>query len=227
LKKLITLVAFVASIGFVDVQAKPEVPDLSTIADGKAWKVMHAGAQAVDADGRRAVRLVAESDSAFGIVGLALPAGLTFTTGTIAIDLKGKNVRGRSFLGVAFNVVDEKTFEAVYFRPFNFKAGEPISGRSVQYISWPGNTWEHLRKTSPGQFEHTVNPVPDPDGWFHAQVEVTDTQVRVFVNHAKEPSLVVKRLSAGGMARPAGLFVDSADGHYANFAVAPNEFLAR
>lgn len=88
--------------------------------------------------------------------------------------------------------------------------------RAVQYIAWPANTWEQLRKNRPEQFENAVNPVPDPDGWFHALIEVSDTRVRVYVDHAKEPSLVVERLSKGGVRRPAGLFVDSADGLYAN-----------
>jgi hypothetical protein len=121
---------------------------------------------------------------------------------------------------------DPDTFEAIYFRPFNFKADEPFGSRAVQYIAWPKNTWEHLRKGSPGQFERTVNPVPDPDGWFHAQIEVTDTRVRVFVNHATDPSLVVPRLSAGDTPRAVALFVDSADGMYADFTVAPNRFLS-
>lgn len=195
---------------------KPEAPDLSTVADSTAWRLTHAQAQSVDVDGKRAVHLIAEGDSANGIVGLALPNGMAFSSGTIEVDLKGKNVRQNSFLGVAFNVVDEKTFEAVYFRPFNFQADEPFRKRAVQYIAWPANTWEQLRKNRAEQFENAVNPVPDPDGWFHASVEVNDTQVRVFVDGAKEPSLVVERLSKGGVRRPAGLFVDSADGFYAN-----------
>ena len=172
--------------------ATTESPNLSSVADSKAWTVTHATAATLDLDGRQAVRLIAEGDSANGIVGLARPTNLTFQNGTIEIDLKGKNVRQRSFLGVAFNVVDERTFEAIYFRPFNFRAEAPISSRSVQYISWPTNTWEHLRKTAPGQFERAVTPVPDPDGWFHALVEVTSSQVRVFVNYSQEPSLVVR-----------------------------------
>lgn len=200
---------------------QPASPDLSTIADGKSWQVTHTDAQTTEVDGKRAVRLVAEGDSANGIVGLALPRGLGFSTGTIEIDLKGRNLRQRSFLGVAFNVVDEKTFEAVYFRPFNFHAAEPIRNRSVQYIAWPANTWEYLRRTAPGQFENAVTPVPDPDGWFHARIEVTDSQVRVFVNDAKEPSLVTRRLSTGSVQRPVGLFVDSGDGHYSNLTVVP------
>ena len=227
--KLIDTVAVAACLVFAQVHAQASTVslNLSSIADGKSWKVTDAVAQTLALDGRQVVRLIAEGDSATGDVGLARPVGLTFSTGTIDIDLKGQSLRGRSFLGVAFNVVDEKTFEAIYFRPFNFKADEPFSSRSVQYIAWPQNTWEHLRKNSPGQFERSVVPVPDPDGWFHAQIEVTDTNVRVFVNHAAEPSLVVRRLSATGASRAVALFVDSADGLYADFTVAPDTFLSR
>jgi hypothetical protein len=44
----------------------------------------------VELDGKRAVSLTAEGDSANGIVGLALPVDSSFTTGTIEIDLKGR-----------------------------------------------------------------------------------------------------------------------------------------
>ena len=227
--KFLALALLLGSLGLTqaDAQAKPVVPDLSKITDSTSWKVIHADAEKIETEGRTVVRLVAEGDSANGIVGLALAHAPGFSTGTIEIDLKGKNLKQRSFLGVAFNVVNEKTFEAVYFRPFNFKAEDPIRNRSVQYIAWPTNTWEHLRKTAPGQFEKPVNPVPDPDGWFHAAIEVTTHQVRVFVNHAKEPSLVVARLSSDSAERPVGLFFDSADGEYANFSVAPLGFPSR
>jgi hypothetical protein len=199
------------------------VPDLARIADANAWKVSNATAELTNVDGKRAVRLVAQGDSANGIVGLALPTGVEFNTGVIEVDLKGKNVRQRSFLGVAFNVVDDRTFEGIYFRPFNFRAEPPTNGRSVQYIAWPEHTWEHLRKETPGQFEKPVLPVPDPDGWFHARIKVTSTEVQVFVDDSKAPSLVVKRLARGDVMRPMGLFVDSADGVYANLRVTPDE----
>lgn len=220
--KHIALALALASLGMPGVHAESSLaPRLSSMALGPAWQVTHADSENLIADGKLAIHLVAEGDSANGLVGLALPPGVSFSTGRIALDLKGRNIRQRSFLGVAFNVVDARTFEAIYFRPFNFKADEPMRRRAVQYVSWPGNTWEHLRTNTPGQFENAVQPVPDPDGWFHAEIEVTDAQVRVFVNHAKEPSLVVRRLSKGGVQRPAGLFVDSADGHYSNLTFLP------
>jgi hypothetical protein len=223
--KTIALAMALACLGLthVNAQERPDMPSLAAVADARSWRILHATAESVEADGKRAVRLVAEGDSANGIVGLALPRTPGFRTGTIEVDLKGKNVRQRSFLGVAFNVTDERTFEAIYFRPFNFKAEETVRGRSVQYVAWPENTWEHLRKTAPGRFEQPVHPVPDPDSWFHARIEVTDRQVRVFVDNANAPSLVVSRLLIGDKQRPAGLFVDSADGLYANLRITPHE----
>lgn len=222
MKHIITLALALGYLGSPAGGAEPqktETPDVATIADGKAWRVVNATAEVLEMDGKRAARLKAAGDSANGIVGLALPAGVEFNTGVIELDLKGKNIQQASFLGIVFNLVDEKTFEGVYFRPFNFKADDSKRGRSVQYIAWPKNTWENLRKEKPGQFEKPVNPVPDPDGWFHARIEVTNKQVRVFVDRAKEPSLVVSRLGQSNVKRPAGLFVDSADGIYANLEI--------
>jgi len=202
-------------------QEKVITPELGKILDGTSWKVSNATAEAVELEGRHAVRLKAKGDSADGIIGLAIVNGSELTTGTIEIELKGKNVRQESFLGVAFNVVDEKTLEAVYFRPFNFKAEGAFKGRAVQYVSWPENTWEKLRETQPGTFEASINPVPNPDGWFRARIEVGEKQVRVFVEQAKEPTLTVNRLAEGGKGRPVGLFVDVSDGLYANFRITP------
>lgn len=202
-------------------EEKVVTPDLSKIADGASWKVYNASAKAVEADGKKAARLKAKGDSAQGIVGLAVAPGVELTTGTLEIELKGKNVRQESFLGVAFNVAGEKTFEAVYFRPFNFKADDVFKGRAVQYIAWPVYTWEKLREGSPGKYEAPINPVPDPNGWFRARIEVGEKQVRVYVNEAQEPCLTVDRLVEGGKSRPVGLFVDVSDGLYANFRVRP------
>ena len=201
---------------------QPLLPDLAAINDARRWKNYNLVAAAFEQDGRRAVSLTATGDSANGIVGLALPVGVDFETGVIELELKGKSVRGRSFLGVAFNVIDDKTFEAVYFRPFNFKAEGEFRDRAVQYISWPANTWENLRKHRTGQFENAISPVPDPDSWFRARIEVTRDQVRVFVNRAMQPTLAVTRLAASRAKRSVGLFVDSADGLYANVRILPD-----
>ncbi|HVS39171.1 MAG TPA: hypothetical protein VMS17_26675 [Gemmataceae bacterium] len=216
------IVLLAAPIGESCGEEKAITPDLGRIADGKGWTVHNATAETAEVDGKSGVRLKAKADSATGIAGLVLADGVKFTTGVIEIDLKGKNVRP-SFLGVAFNVTDEKTFEAVYFRPFNFRADGEFKSRAVQYIAWPEHTWENLRTNQPGKFEGPVSSAPDPEKWFHARIEVGTKQVLVYVNDAKEPCLTVDRLAEGGEGCPVGLFVDSGDGLYAGLKVILNK----
>jgi len=128
--------------------------------------------------------------------GVAYLRGIQFGNGTIEFDVKGKDVQGQSFVGVAFHGVDGTTYDAIYFRPFNFRTEDPARhGHAVQYISHPTYTWQKLRAERPGAFEQPVSPAPDPNGWFHVRVVVASPKVSVFVGDAKEPSLVVNQLS--------------------------------
>ena len=170
--RVVVALHFLASLGAL-AQEAANVIDLAEISSPSSWTLINVDAEVATAAGRKAARLVAHGDSANGIIGLALPNGQLFRTGVIEIDLKGKRLRGNSFLGIAFNVTDVKRFEAIYFRPFNFNVDPPFQSRGVQYVAWPQNTWEHLRKTQPGRFENRVANVPDADAWFHARIEVT------------------------------------------------------
>ena len=128
--------------------------------------------------------------------GVAYLRGIELGNGTIEFDLKGKDVQGQSFVGVAFHGVDSSTYDAIYFRPFNFKAEDPARrSHAVQYISHPTYTWQKLRAERPGIFEQPVNPAPDPNAWFHVRVVVASPKVSVFVGDAKEPCLVVTQLN--------------------------------
>ncbi len=117
-----------------------------------------------------------------------------FGNGKIELDIKGKNEQGRSFVGFAFHGQNDSTYDAVYFRPFNF-LNPTNNNHSVQYISHPVNTWSKLRQASPGKYENVINPFPDPNGWFHATILVEYPLVKVFVNNSKEPSLTITQLS--------------------------------
>lgn len=199
----------------------PVKPDFAKIHDEKVWDLVQAdGHLATD----RSLRLTVTGrpGGPGSRAGIAWIHGIDFDQGTIEVELKGKSAPPqRSFLGIAFHGVDEKTFEAVYFRPFNFKAAQPASrARAVQYIAWPDYTWERLRQERPNTFEQPVNPVPDPDRWFHVKLEVGAKQVRVFVQRSAEPTLVVDRLSdrVGGKV---GLWVDLFDGQFRNLSITP------
>jgi hypothetical protein len=128
--------------------------------------------------------------------GVAWWPDLVMADGTIDVDIRGKDVMQRSFVGVAFHGLDEKTYDAIYFRPFNFRAADPARRtHAVQYVAHPTYTWNKLRDEQPGVFEHAVLPVPDPAGWFHARIVVTSPNVRVYVNGSDGPSLDVRQLS--------------------------------
>lgn len=199
-------------------------PDLSRIKDAKSWNLINADFDTTTKDGKSAVQLAPKAKVEKGSsIGLALVQGLEFGEGTLEVDLKGKGKYQGSFVGLAFSVVDGKTFEAVYFRPFNFmRDPESFRSRAVQYVAWPDNPWEKLRTGQPGKFEATVKPVPDPDGWFHARIEVTKKKVRVWVDDGKEPCLVVDRLASREKGK-VGLWVDSHEGSFANLKILPTK----
>ena len=71
--------------------------------------------------------------------GVAWIEGSDFAEGTIEVDVRGRDVLGQSFLGVAFHRKDDTSYEAVYLRPFNFRAEDPARHQhAVQYIGVPG-----------------------------------------------------------------------------------------
>ncbi len=209
---------FVAT-GLAGEPLKSIEPDLARLAAGQGGKLVNSTATALRKDVRPAIHLAAKD----GGRGLAVLDGVTFGNGEIAFDARGKNVVQQSFVGVAFHGADEKTFEVVYFRPFNFKADDPARRtHAVQYIAQPAHTWQKLREQSPGKYENTIAPVPDPDGWFHARIVVAWPKVSVFVNDAREPCLVVDQLS-GRQRGWVALWVDVSDGNFANLKITPDE----
>jgi len=128
--------------------------------------------------------------------GVAYLRGTEFGNGTIEVDIRGKDVQGQSFVGIAFHGVDSTTYDAIYFRPFNFRTPDSTRhSHAVQYISHPTYTWQKLRAERPGSFEQPVSPAPDPNAWFHVRVVVASPKVSVFVGDAKQPSLVVDQLN--------------------------------
>ena len=128
-------------------------------------------------------------------VGLAWIKGQEFTTGEIAFDVKGRDVLQKSFVGIAFHGVNDSTYEAVYFRPFNFRTTDSLRRvHAVEYIAMPVYDWPKLRAEFPGKYEQPVSPAPDPTAWFHVRVVVMKEKISVFVNGAASPSLVVAPL---------------------------------
>jgi hypothetical protein len=140
---------------------------------------------------------------------------VNFKQGQIDVDLRGRNVFLKSFLGIAFHGIDTTTCDILYFRPFNFRHEDTLRRKwSVAYMSLPDNNYAKLRKEHPLVYENAVNPVPQPDEWFHATLVLKNRQLSVYVNHSSTPSLVVTLLNK----RTDGLFGIYADGLAEDFA---------
>ncbi|CAG5003500.1 hypothetical protein DYBT9275_03166 [Dyadobacter sp. CECT 9275] len=152
--------------------------------------------------------------------GVAWLEEVEFKEGVIEFDVKGRNVVQKSFVGIAFHGSNDSTYDAVYFRPFNFKSlEEERRNHSVQYISLPKFDWPKLRSEFHNQYEKPVNPAPDPEEWFHCRLVVKNQEVNVFVNGNISPSLTVKQL-AGLKGSKVGFWVGHAsDGDFANISI--------
>jgi hypothetical protein len=194
-------------------------PDLTKLLSGAGWRIHNRTVQALNEADKIGVRFDEQQGD-----GVAWLEGVKFSEGTIECDLRGKNVLQRSFVGIAFHGVNDKVFDVIYFRPFNFKSEDSVRrSHAVQYVSHPAHTWSKLRSGYPLKYEQPVKPVPDPEGWFRARIVVAKGKVSVFVNDANEPSLVVEKLNyrTEGMV---GLWVGTmSGGDFANLKIIPSK----
>ncbi len=128
-----------------------------------------------------------------GLVWLPLK---NFKNGEIEIEMRGKDLLQRSFIGVAFHGQNDSTFEAVYCRPFNFFATDSVRRiHSVQYISHPVFTWKKLREMRNAVFEKQLINPPYPNGWFTMRLVIDEKTVKAYINQDKNPALAVDRLT--------------------------------
>ena len=154
--------------------------------------------------------------------GLAWITGVEFSLGTIELELKGRNQPGKSFVGIAFHGQDNKTFDAVYLRPFNFQAAEAEhQSHSIQYISLPNYDWSDLRKNFPGQYESALSPEPSPESWVKLKLIIEGKRLSVFVNGADKSALSVELLD-DRLKGKLGLWVgNGSDGWFRNLKITP------
>ncbi|MDR3712837.1 MAG: hypothetical protein P4L51_08480 [Puia sp.] len=128
-------------------------------------------------------------------VGIAWIKGREFKEGAIEFDIKGKDAFQQSFVGFAFHGSNDTTYEAVYFRPFNFRSADAVrKTHAVQYIAGPKYDWPKLRAGYPGKYEQPISAAPDPNAWFHAKIVVTAQKIAVFVDGNETPCLTVAPL---------------------------------
>jgi hypothetical protein len=127
-------------------QAKTITPDLGALADKNSLKLLNRGASRLVDGARKGIRL-SEAPGEW----VAFLPGIELANGTIEFDVRGKDVAQQSFVGVAFHGVDGATYDAIYFRPFNFKSTAPVNlSHAVQYHSLLSTRGRSCAPTSRG-----------------------------------------------------------------------------
>lgn len=189
-------------------------PDLQ---DAAKWKLVNRTAVSFNENGKKGIRLNESPEE-----GLMIFQEGRFSDGIIELDIKGSNKFQQSFVGVSFHGQDLQTYDAIYFRPFNFKSKDAVRrSHAVQYISIPGNDWEKLRTDFPGKYENKIVDAPGPDDWFHVKIIVQGKHVNVFVNNQPNASLEIEKLNSnygGGFGLWTG---NNSGGSFANLTITP------
>ena len=146
--------------------------------------------------------------------------GSEFAQGTIEVDVRGREVRGRSFVGVAFHRQNDETYDAVYLRPFNFQTNDPVRRQhAVQYIAVPEYDWPTLRQQFPEESENPVDASVSPTDWIPLRVVVQRRMVQIYVGSVSSPTLEVRKLGASDRGL-IGLWTgNNSDGDFANLRI--------
>jgi hypothetical protein len=146
--------------------------------------------------------------------------GTDFAEGAIEVDVRGRDVLQRSFVGIAFHRTDDNTYEAVYLRPFNFRTEDPDRRQhAVQYVALPDYDWPRLRKEFPEEFENPVDQSLAPADWVPLRIVVDGRTIQVYAGAVKTATLEARKLAQHGRGM-IGLWTgNNSDGDFANLRV--------
>ncbi len=185
--------------------------------------------------GRNAVRVMTlpNADAAYdqksgtGGGGIVLLEGTSFHDGTIEVDVAGMPranapASARGFVGIAFRVPpDASKYDYVYIRPTNGRADDQERrNHSTQYASFPDNEWLKLRTESPGKYESYTDLIAGE--WTHLRIEVNGVRMRLYVNGASQPTLLVNDLKLGDRSGAIALWIGlGTEAHFANLRLKP------
>jgi len=205
MKKLLTIIAVIAST--LSYSQKEQKYNLFELFQKDKLIIINRELIAIDSLSYQYIQ-VSENENK-GILWLPIN---DFKNGTIKIEMRGKDVLQKSFIGVAFNGQDDTTYDAVYCRPFNFLATDSVRKiHAVQYISHPIYTWKKLREEQNGIFEKEIKNPPNPNSWFTMTLIIDDKIIKAYINESLDPSLVVEKLNQNQYGK-IGVFVGGGSG---------------
>lgn len=203
--------------------ASPMTIDPST---GRDLKAVNATLHPETFKGSRSLRVAPATGPADPLhSALVILPGAQFHDGTIALRLAGEvapnsDPGSRGFVGIAFRVQSNESYECFYLRPTNARADDQLRrNHSLQYVSEPEYPWERLRQETPGQYESYADL--QPGEWTQVRIEVSGVKARLYINGASQPALIVNDLKHGDASGPIALWVGpGAIGHFSTVRLA-------
>ena len=176
-----------------------------------------------DYQGRRAVQVV-PTPGAANATSYAVIKDTQFRDGTIEVELAGQPAAGaggfaRGFIGIAFRLQGDGSYEYIYLRPTNGRADDQVRrNHSTQYSSYPDFDFARSRQESPEKYESYVDLLPGV--WTKYKIEVEGRKARLHVNGAEQPCLIVNDMKLeprdGGVALWVG---PGTEGYFSNLKI--------
>jgi hypothetical protein len=175
--------------------------------------------------GRNAVQVIA-APGATNATSLAVVKDASFRDGTIEVDLAGQPAAGadgsaRGFIGIAFRIQADGSYEYIYLRPTNGRADDQVRrNHSVQYSSHPNFSFAQSRQQAPEKYESYVDL--QPGVWTKYKIVVDGRKARLYVHGAEQPCLIVDDMKLepgqGGVALWVG---PGTEGYFSNLKITP------
>ena len=208
----------VTSVSLLALISLPALGQTVDRLQGKNVSVAH-----VNYKGRSAVEVIA-NPQAVNASSYAVIKDGSFRDGTIEVDLAGLPAAGagegaRGFIGVAFRMQSDGSYEYIYLRPTNGRADDQVRrNHSTQYSSYPSFDFARSRQEAPGKYESYVDL--EPGVWTKYKIEVEGRKARLYVNGADQPCLIVNDLKLepreGGVALWVG---PGTEGYFSNLKI--------
>ena len=174
--------------------------------------------------GRSAIQLIATPD-ALNATSYAVVTDALFRDGSIEVDLAGQPAAGagggaRGFIGIAFRLQGDGSYEYIYLRPTNGRADDQVRrNHSTQYSSHPDFDFARSRQEAPEKYESYVDL--EAGVWTKYRIEVEGRQARLYVHGAEQPCLIVNDLKLEPEQGRVALWVGpGTEGYFSNLKIA-------
>jgi len=173
--------------------------------------------------GRTAIQVLAAPGAA-NASSYAVVKDVSFLDGTIEVDVAGQPAAGagegaRGFIGIAFRLQGDGTYEYIYLRPTNGRADDQVRrNHSTQYSSHPSFDFAKSRQEAPEKYESYVDL--EPGVWTKFKIEVEGRKARLYVHGAAQPCLIVNDLKLEPRAGSVALWVGpGTEGYFSNLKI--------